>query len=77
MRTTIDMAGRVVIPKSRRDELGFRPGEVELVRDGAGVRIEPVSSDSLSDEKGRTVIPASGTLIDDELVRTLRDAGQR
>ncbi len=77
MRTTIDMAGRVVIPKSLRDELGFRPGEVELVRDGAGVRIEPVSTDSLSEEGGRTVIPASGTLVDDELVRTLRDAGQR
>lgn len=71
------MAGRVVIPKSLRDELGFRPGEVELVRDGAGVRIEPVSTDSLSEEGGRTVIPASGTLVDDELVRTLRDAGQR
>ncbi len=71
------MAGRVVIPKSLRDELGLRPGEVELVRDGAGVRIEPVSSDSLSEEAGRTVIPASGTMVDDELVRALRDAGQR
>ena len=77
MRTTIDMAGRVVIPKSLRDELGFRPGEVELVRDGAGVRIEPVSSDGLAEESGRTVIPASGTPIDDDLVRALRDAGQR
>ena len=77
MRTTIDMAGRVVIPKSLRDELGFRPGEVELVRDGAGVRIEPVSSDGLAEESGRTVIPVSGTPIDDDLVRALRDAGQR
>jgi len=77
MRTTIDMAGRVVIPKSLRDELGFLPGEVELVRDGAGVRIEPVSTDTLVDEAGRTVIPASGTPIDDGLVQALRDAGQR
>jgi len=71
------MAGRVVIPKALRDELGFRPGEVELVRDGAGVRIEPVSSDSLSEQAGRAVIPASGTLVDDDLIQKLRDAGQR
>ncbi len=77
MRTTIDAAGRVVIPKSLRDELGIRAGEVELTRDGAGIRIEPVSSDSLVEEAGRTVIPASGTPIDDDLVRALRDAGQR
>ena len=31
MRTTIDMAGRLVVPKRLRDELGFRPGtELEL-----------------------------------------------
>lgn len=77
MRTTIDAAGRVVIPKPLRDELGIRPGEVELTRDGAGIRIEPVSSDSLVEEAGRTVIPASGTPIDDDLVQALRDAGQR
>lgn len=77
MRTTIDAAGRVVIPKALRDELGFRPGEVDLVRDGAGVRIEPVTADALVEEGERTVIPASGTPIDDDLVQTLRDAGQR
>ncbi|MCB0920535.1 MAG: AbrB/MazE/SpoVT family DNA-binding domain-containing protein [Actinobacteria bacterium] len=77
MRTTIDAAGRVVIPKPLRDELGIHPGEVELVRDGAGVRIEPVTSDSLVEEKGRTVIPPTGTPINAELVQALRDAGQR
>lgn len=64
-------------PEVTADELGFRPGEVELERDGAGVRIEPVSTDSLGEEAGRTVILASRTLVDDELVQTLRDAGQR
>jgi AbrB family looped-hinge helix DNA binding protein len=44
MRTTIDAAGRVVIPKPMRDELGLRAGiEVELtLRDGR-IEIEPVS----------------------------------
>jgi AbrB family looped-hinge helix DNA binding protein len=32
MRTTIDAAGRLVVPKPLRDELGFAPGaELELV----------------------------------------------
>lgn len=36
MRTTIDSAGRIVVPKALRDELGLRGGEeLEiLVRDG-------------------------------------------
>jgi AbrB family looped-hinge helix DNA binding protein len=42
MRTTIDGAGRIVIPKRLRDEAGLRPGselEIEL-RDGR-IEIEP------------------------------------
>jgi AbrB family looped-hinge helix DNA binding protein len=36
MKTTIDRAGRLVVPKALRDELGVQPGQVvELeVRDG-------------------------------------------
>ncbi|HEX3898731.1 MAG TPA: AbrB/MazE/SpoVT family DNA-binding domain-containing protein [Mycobacteriales bacterium] len=78
MRATIDKAGRVVIPKSLRDEAGLGPGEVEVSVYGAGLRIEPiVGDDSLEERAGRLVIPASGQLIDDDLVRALRDASQR
>lgn len=45
MQTTIDGAGRVVIPKALRDELGLRAGlaiEVSL-RDGR-IEIEPASA---------------------------------
>ncbi|HXF71168.1 MAG TPA: AbrB/MazE/SpoVT family DNA-binding domain-containing protein [Actinomycetota bacterium] len=43
MRTTIDAAGRVVVPKPLRDELGLAPGqEIEVsVRDGR-IELEPV-----------------------------------
>ena len=77
MKATIDKAGRLVIPKPLRDHLGLRPGEVEVTADGAGLRVEPLVEDSLEERDGRLVIPSSGAEIDDELVRSLRDAGQR
>jgi AbrB family looped-hinge helix DNA binding protein len=77
MRGTIDKAGRLVIPKPLRDQLGLRPGEVELTADGAGLRVEPLAEESLDEREGRLVIPAAGGQIDDDLVRSIRDAGQR
>jgi AbrB family looped-hinge helix DNA binding protein len=77
MRTTIDAAGRVVIPKRLREEVGLRAGEVEVTAYGGSLRIEPVSGESLEARGGRLVIPATGTPVDDELVRALRDADQR
>jgi AbrB family looped-hinge helix DNA binding protein len=45
MRTTMDAAGRIVIPKAVRDAAGLRPGEPLQVaeRDGR-VEIEPAGS---------------------------------
>ncbi|WP_186243878.1 AbrB/MazE/SpoVT family DNA-binding domain-containing protein [Mycobacterium simulans] len=77
MRATIDKAGRLVIPKPLRDHLGLRPGEVEVTADGAALRVEALSGESLGERDGRLVIPAGGADIDDAVVRTLRDAGQR
>lgn len=77
MRGTIDRAGRLVIPKPLRDRLGLVPGEVELIPDGTGLRVEPVAGEDLVEEAGRLVIPATGTPIDDVLVQALRDADQR
>lgn len=77
MKATIDRAGRLVIPKQLRDHLGLRPGEVEVTAEGAGLRVEPLAGDSIEEREGRLVIPAAGVQIDDDLVRSLRDAGQR
>lgn len=77
MRTTIDKAGRLVIPKALRDRLGLRPGVVEVVADGSGLRVEPLAGDELEERHGRLVVPAAGTVLSDDDVRSLRDADQR
>ena len=77
MKATIDAAGRLVIPKSLRDHLGFRPGVVEVVADGAALRVEVAAGESLDERDGHLVIPAAGSMVDDDLVQALRDAGQR
>lgn len=76
MRATIDKAGRLVIPKALRDRLGLAPGEVEVVADGSTLRVEPLAGDAFEERNGRLVIPASGAMLDDDAVRTLRDADQ-
>jgi AbrB family looped-hinge helix DNA binding protein len=78
MKATIDKAGRLVIPKRLRDEVGLGPGEVEVNAYGAGLRVEPlVSEESLDERDGLLVIPGGGVEIDDSMVRSLRDAGQK
>jgi bifunctional DNA-binding transcriptional regulator/antitoxin component of YhaV-PrlF toxin-antitoxin module len=77
MRTTIDKAGRLVIAKPLRDLVGLVPGEVEVTVDGAGLRIEPVAQGRIVEAGGRLTVAASGTPIDDEVVRDLRRGDQR
>lgn len=76
MRTTIDKAGRLVVPKPLRDAVGLTSGEVEVTQDGGGVRIEPVSGRGTTEEKGRLVIDGPIDL-DDSAVRSLRLIDQR
>jgi AbrB family looped-hinge helix DNA binding protein len=56
MKTTIDRAGRIVVPKALRDELSLVGGEtVELtVRDGR-LEVEPLSSPMRLERRGRGV----------------------
>jgi len=77
MKTTIDKAGRLVVPKVLRDRLGLQSGEVEITADGASLRVEPVFDDALVEKDGRLVVPSSHVDITDEFVRALRDADQK
>lgn len=77
MKTTIDQAGRVVIPKVLRELVGLRAGAVEVHVDGSGLRMEPISSDTLEEIAGRLVVPRTGEGLSDDDVRRLRAADQR
>ena len=57
METTIDKAGRLVVPKAVREASGLRPGTHVrfLVRDGR-IEIEPVPLDVSLERHGSTVV---------------------
>ncbi len=77
MRTTIDKAGRLVIPKSLREQSGITAGEVEISVDGAAIRIESVAADELVERDGLLLLPSGGPQLDDDAVRELRLGDQR
>ena len=57
MRTTIDKAGRVVIPAAVREKAGFTPGaELEVVEDELGVRLQRVATGPRLVKVGRRLV---------------------
>ena len=77
MRTTIDKAGRLVIPKAMRDQSGITAGEVEISLDGAAIRIESLAAAELDHEDGLLLLPGGGPELDEDAVRKLRLGDQR
>ncbi len=57
MKTTIDSAGRLVVPKTLRDQFHLVPGsELELEAVGDGVMIRPA-------DRGPTLVSRKGVLV--------------
>jgi antitoxin component of MazEF toxin-antitoxin module len=68
----------VVIPRVMRERVGLLAGgTVEVDVDGAAIRIEPVAGTEVAEEGGLLVIPPTGSVLDDDLVRDLRLGDQR
>lgn len=77
MRTTIDKAGRLVIPKPLRDPIGLRPGEVIVTVVGAGLHVEPIVQDQLVERDGLLLLPDADQPLSADEVRNARLADQR
>lgn len=57
MKTTIDAAGRIVVPKSLRQALGFEPGQVLEIRAGDGrLEIEIAATPMKLHKRGKGVV---------------------
>jgi AbrB family looped-hinge helix DNA binding protein len=66
MRTTIDKAGRVVIPAGIRDRAGLTAGsEVEITADDFGIRIERVAAGPRLVRVGRRLVARPTVARDD------------
>jgi AbrB family looped-hinge helix DNA binding protein len=57
MKTTIDKAGRVVIPAAVRERAGFTPGsEIEIAEDDGGVRLTRIAAGPRLVKVGRRLV---------------------
>jgi AbrB family looped-hinge helix DNA binding protein len=78
MRVSIDSAGRVVLPKPMRDELGLSPEqplEIEVV-DGHLELSPPHQSASVVEGPNGPIVAATDTPISDEEVRRVLEAAR-
>lgn len=79
MRTTIDMAGRLVVPKPLREELGFGPGTELEMRAVDGHLEVAIPSRVRVDEgpNGVRFVAETEQRLDADQVRELMERGRR
>jgi AbrB family looped-hinge helix DNA binding protein len=78
MEAVIDQAGRVVLPKPIRDALGLLPGtKVDITPYGAGAQILPAGRTARLVEEDGVLVADAETLVDDDVVFALIDAGRK
>jgi AbrB family looped-hinge helix DNA binding protein len=80
VKTTVDKAGRLVIPKRLRDEIGLRPGQevlIDVVGTGLLVQLPVTGDPPLEERDGRLVVARTGTTLGAADVDALRDGLRR
>lgn len=81
MKTTIDAAGRVVIPKSMRERLGLVGGRVVEIREREGsIEIEPAPTPMrlVKGARGPVAVPVEPLpALTDEIVRATLERTRR
>lgn len=78
MQTTIDAAGRVVVPKALRDALGLTAGTtVDISIYGGGLQVVPGGRTARLRRVAGRLVAESDTVVTDEMVFAALDAGRR
>jgi len=81
MTSTIDAAGRIVIPKALRDRLGFRPGAALELRERDGhLEIQPAPTPMTLVRRKRGVVAVPGKSLPrltDDMVRETMERTRR
>lgn len=78
VETTIDSAGRIVVPKALREALGLTAGStVDMTIYGGGIQLVPVSRTARLIEETGALVAHSETIVTDEMIFSAIDAGRR
>jgi AbrB family looped-hinge helix DNA binding protein len=80
VRTTVDKAGRLVIPKRLRDEVGLRPGQqvrIDVVGTALLVQVAEAEEPAVEERGGRLVVGTTGARLTAADVDALRDGLRR
>jgi AbrB family looped-hinge helix DNA binding protein len=78
MEAIVDSVGRVVVPKALRDALGLTPGStVDVSLYGAGLQLIPNGRTARLREVDGRLVADSDTIVTDDDVLNLLDAGRR
>jgi AbrB family looped-hinge helix DNA binding protein len=74
MRTTIDRAGRIVVPKSIRDAMGLGPGQqVDIVFTDGRIEIELPPGEFHIEKRGRVAVIVPDQEMPELTVEMVRD----
>jgi len=78
MEATVDDVGRIVLPKPLRDRLRLTPGtKVDVSEYGNGLHVAPVSRTARLEQRGGRLVAVADTVVTDDDVPGLIDAGRR
>lgn len=78
MQTTIDQAGRIVVPKALRDALGFKPGQVLELRVGDGrLEIEVAPTAMRLERRGKGLVAVTDVPVPNLSAAQVRETLER